>query len=148
MRVATTKLEIDNWKLIIALLLAAGCGPEKVTDPPGGPPSIILAVERLVVAEAPAPEQLELTAEDGGLALVAAAPSCGPSIPWQANAAAEGELLRVYLFQACGDLPADRASRLACFITGEPAARARRIELLIFDEAKGGFARLERTRLE
>ena len=139
--------ERKRWAFVAWALLATlpvACGREKVVDPPGGPPSIILEVQQFEVSGKPAPERLELTAENGGLTLAAAVPSCGPSIPWQANAAAEGELLRVYLFQRCGDLEPAARARLDCFIAGEPAARARRVELFIFNEAKGGFATLSR----
>ena len=136
-------LVAGGWWLVATL---ASCGQEKVTDPPGGPPSVILAVEQLEVTDAPAPEGLELTPETGGLALAAAVPSCGAGIPWQANAAAEGELLRVYLFQPCGDRQAEGDARLDCFIAGEPAARCRRVELYLFNEGKGGFATLARVK--
>jgi len=124
---------------LIIVLLLTGCGPEKVADPPGGPPSEILGVERLVVTEAAAPKQLQLMPEEGGLGLTAPVPFCGMDIAWQANAAAEGELLRVYLFQSCGDRQPAGKARLDCFIAGEPAARSRRVELYLFNEKKGGF---------
>lgn len=132
--------------LLPVLLLLAGCGPEKVADPPGGPPSIILAVERLTISEGDAPEQLQLIPEEGGLGIAAPVPSCGADVPWQANAAAEGELLRVYLFQPCGDRPSKKKARLDCFIAGEPAERCRRVELYLFSEEKGGFAALARIK--